>query len=225
MRRATLAITLLIGLNADPSTAAGGAPKKSTQQQPSPREQAIEQYNRGLKHRDKAWKQEKKAAAASKQKDRDKKLRKARKEYGKAIERQLSATTTDPRFHEAFSSLGYAYRKTGEYTLALAAYDRCLELAPDYAEAVEYRGEAFLGLDRVEEAQSAYHRLVALDRDRAAELLEAMASWVDERRTTPVAGIDPERIDPEKIDAVERWIADKQMPDPATDDSAGGGKW
>ena len=220
MRKATLAIALLIGLNVNPSNAAGGAPKKSTSSQPSPREQALEQFNRGLKHRDKAWKHEKKAAAASKQKDRDKNLKKAHKEYGKAIKRQLSATATDPRFHEAFSSLGYAYRKTGEYTLALAAYDRCLELAPDYAEAIEYRGEALLGLDRVKDVQRSYHRLVALDGDRAAELLAAMASWVEERRATPVV-----RIDAEQIAAVERWIADKQVPDPAAVDSASGDTW
>ena len=220
MRMRTLAIALLIGLTVGPSNAAGGAPKKSTPLQLSPREQALEHFNKGLKHRDKAWKHEKKTAAASKQKDRDKNLAKARKEYGKAIERQLSATTTDPQFHEAFSSLGYAYRKTGEYTLALAAYDRALELAPDYSEAVEYRGEAFLGLDRMEDAQRSYHRLVAFDGGRAAELLKAMASWVDERRATPEAGIDAEQIA-----AMERWIADKQVADPAADDSGAGGKW
>ena len=72
----------------------------------------------------------------------------------------------------------------------------------------------------MKDVQRSYHRLVALDGDRAAELLAAMASWVEERRATPVV-----RIDAEQIAAVERWIADKQVPDPAAVDSASGDTW
>ena len=218
MRTAPLAAALLLCVTAHPAVAVGGAPKSSTPAPPSPREQAVEHYNKGLEHRDKAWKHEKKAAAAGKEKDRAKSLNKARKEFGKAVKQQLSATAKDSSFHEAFSSLGYAHRKVGEYAEALAAYDRCLELAPDYAEAIEYRGEAYLGLNRIDDAQRSYFRLVARDGDRAAELLAAMDSWVEEREAAPVEGIDSELLA-----AVRRWVADKKVADPAA--SAGAKKW
>ena len=104
MRKATLAIALLIGLNVNPSNAAGGAPKKSTSSQPSPREQALEQFNRGLKHRDKAWKHEKKAAAASKQRDRDK----ISKRRTRSTARPSSASCLPRRRTRAFTRLSAA---------------------------------------------------------------------------------------------------------------------
>jgi cytochrome c-type biogenesis protein CcmH/NrfG len=59
----------------------------------------------------------------------------------------------NPRLHEAFSSLGYAYRKTGDFDQALQAYERALVLAPGYAAAIEYQAEAHLGLNRTTETQ------------------------------------------------------------------------
>ena len=52
--------------------------------------------------------------------------------------------------------------------------DRALELAPDYGEAIEYRAEAYLGLDRIDDAKKAYMQLFNLDRALADELMEAM---------------------------------------------------
>lgn len=167
--------------------------------QPSPEERAIGHYNQGLEHRDKAWEYERKAAEAKKEKDRDKRLQKARGEYEWAIEEQLAATSLNPHFHEAFSSLGYAYRKVGQYAEGLKAYDRALELAPHYAEAIEYRAETYLGLVRLAEVQTAYEQLFLRDPERAAQLLVACAEWVS----------DP----PEGVEALVRfkgWVEAKE---------------
>ena len=41
--------------------------------------------------------------------------------------------------------MGYAYRKTGDFAKALEMYDQAITMAPGlYAEAVEYRAEAYL---------------------------------------------------------------------------------
>ena len=69
-----------------------------------------------------------------------------------AIFRGEASTDKDAHFHEAFSSLGYARRKLGMYEGALSAYDTALSLVPNYAEAVEYRAEAYLALNRIPEA-------------------------------------------------------------------------
>ena len=108
-----------------------------------------------------------------------------------------------PDFHQAFSSLGYALRKTGKYPESLEAYDRALTIAPGYPEAIEYRGEAYLGLDRIEEAKGAYMQLFQIDRDRAAELMTAMKRWLDERHSE--AG----GLSDELIDSFATWVEER----------------
>ena len=195
-------VLLAIGawlLSADVSLAAGG----STVPSADPADQAAEAYNRGLESRDKAWKLEEQAAASQDPKERKKLEGKAQKEYSKAIRAFRSATESDPQMHQAFSSLGYALRKTGEYEESLAAYNQALELEPGYAEAIEYRAEAFLGLNRLDEAKEAYMQLFRDDRERADELMEAMQRWVEERTSDP-AGLDSQAIEEFSV-----WVRDR----------------
>ncbi len=91
--------------------------------------------------------------------------------------------------YEAWNYLGYCQRKLGHYQDALLAYDRALALKPGYLEAIEYRGHAYLGLDRLSEAKEAYLTLFAGNRQLAAQLLTAMQEWVGERRGN-AAGVD-----------------------------------
>ncbi len=212
------AFILLWGDLTDDAFAAGGTPKKA--EQPSLHQQAIEHYNKGLKHRDKAWQHESQAATEKKEKNRKKRLEMAAREYEKAVAQQLSAIDKNPRFHEAFSSLGYAHRKLGRYEQALKAYESCLKLAPDYAEAIEYRGEAYLGLNRVAEAQQAYRDLVLGDPSHAAKLLTAFKEWLKSRRTTPV-----DSIDPKTLSGVESWIAEKEAIAPGAGEAASDHRW
>lgn len=196
--------TILIGvavltLCALPALAAGGGTVPSA----DPADQAAEAYNRGLESRDKAWKLEKKAASSTDTKEQSKLNAKAQKEYAKAIRAFRSATEADPRMHQAFSSLGYALRKTSQYEDSLVAYNEALELEPSYTEAIEYRAEAYLGLDRLDEAKEAYMRLFRDDRERAEELMAAMQRWVENRQADP-AGLDPATIDEFSI-----WMRDR----------------
>ena len=190
---------LIVGLFPSKGIAAGGSSAKPSG--PSRMQQAIEHFNKGLKHRDKAWDYEKRAAESSKPKKREKLLKKARKEYEKAIKQQLLATTKRPAFHEAFSSLGYAYRKTGKYTPALEAYDRSLALDPTYAEAIQYRAVAHLGLGRFVEAKNAYEQLFVRDPKLAAELLGEMATWRAGQTESDAA---------DELEKLSRWIVRKQ---------------
>ena len=52
--------------------------------------------------------------------------------------------------------MGFAYRKTGDYAKALEMYDKALALQPGFPDAIEYRGEAYLALNRIDDAKQAY---------------------------------------------------------------------
>ena len=127
-----LATTCFLLASGLPILAAGGSSVPST----DPADQAAQAYNNGIEKRDKAWELEKKAAAATDAGERAKLEARAQKEYGKAIRAFRSATESDPSMHQAFSSLGSALRKTGEFEESLAAYDQALQLEPGYSEAV-----------------------------------------------------------------------------------------
>lgn len=169
------------GLILAPSAqAAGGAPATpSIPEAPeSPEQNAEMHYNRGLEARDKAWELEKEAAEAEGAKA-EKLMKKARKEFEKAVKFQRNAITANSRMYQAHSSLGYALRKLGEFEASIEAYNEALSIEPGYTEAIEYRAEAYLALNRLEEAKEAYLLLVRNDQARADELMTAMKKWLE----------------------------------------------
>lgn len=188
---------------------AGGNPIRETQEQEpaappkTPEEEAIEHYNQGLAFRDKAWKLEKDLAAAKTDSDRKKIEGKLTKQYERAVEEFTTAVQKNNRFHEAWSDLGYALRKSGRYEDALDSYDEALKLDPGYSPAIEYRAEAFLGLNQVDEAKSAYVELFTKDRKLADQLLGAMEQWIAARRA------DPKGVDATVVDSLAKWIGER----------------
>lgn len=196
-----LLMTVLVLASSLPLLAAGGSSVPTT----DPADQAAEAYNTGIQHRDKAWDLESQAQTVPDGDQRSKLEAKARKEYSKAIRAFRSATESDPNMHQAFSSLGYALRKTGDYEASLAAYNQALALEPGYAEAIEYRAEAFLGLNRLEEVKGAYMELFRDDRERADELMVAMQKWVDQRRA------DPQGLGTEAIEEFSLWVEERSQ--------------
>ena len=197
---------VLAGLLAAPAVllAAGGSSVPSAAPAPelTPEQKAMAAYNQGLEYRNRAWELEEEAAGQEGAKA-DKKLGKAQKAYQKAIREFRRAVELEADFHQAHSSLGYALRKTGQFEESLAAYDRALAIDPRYAEAIEYRGEAYLGLDRIEEAKSAYMELFRMDRERAAELMTAMKRWLEQRRQ------DAGELSQETIDSFAAWVEER----------------
>lgn len=208
LRRIAAAVMALV-LFWGAAEAAGGSPKpipeapEETSRQ-SPQQEAAARYNSGLKHIDKAAQLQKEAEAAADPKKRATLEAKARKEYEKAIQDLRFATNKDPGLFQAHGSLGYAYRKSGNYPAALESYDRSLALEPSYSPAIEYRAEACLGLNRLEEAKAAYMELFNSDRSRADELASAMKKWLEDRRREP-AGLSPETIE-----EFAKWVAQRE---------------
>lgn len=102
----------------------------------------------------------------------------AKAAYTKARAKFDEATRADPKLAQAWNGLGYSSRKLGDYKAALAAYDKAIELRSGYPEATEYRGEAYLGMNRIEDAKQAYLDLFASNRELANKLLESMKAWI-----------------------------------------------
>jgi len=57
---------------------------------------------------------------------------------------------------------GLFYYKAGQYTDAIAAFDRLIQLAPDYAGEYFNKGNALVGMGRFEEAVAAYDQAIRL---------------------------------------------------------------
>ncbi|HVR44265.1 MAG TPA: tetratricopeptide repeat protein [Thermoanaerobaculia bacterium] len=154
---------------------------------------ALEAYKRGERRLDDVAKMEEKLkttdekAAAKLETKIAKQLENAAGDFRRAVK-------NDGNLYQAHSELGFALRKLGQWDESLKAYDQALRLAPGYAPAIEYRAEAYLGLNRVEEAQEAYLALFAGDRPRADVLFEAMQRWVVERRANP-AGVAADQLE------------------------------
>jgi cytochrome c-type biogenesis protein CcmH/NrfG len=63
-------------------------------------------------------------------------------------------------------------RKQQRYPESLDAYAEALRLQPDFPEALEYLGEAFVKMGRLEDARRVLDRLRDLDPPRARELAD-----------------------------------------------------
>ena len=169
----------------------------------SPEEMAIAAYNSGIDHKDKGLKFEATAGTTTNEKARAKVEDKAKKEYEKALKDFKSAASGSPQMYQAYNGMGFSYRKGGDYAKALEMYDRALALKPGFPDAIEYRGEAYLGLNRVEDAKQAYLEVLAADRKQADTLMAAMQKWIAQKKASP-AGVDPA-----VVSGLETWIKDR----------------
>ena len=207
--KAALAIAVAVGLYQVAAGANGSslpaAPSSGSTSMPTmtPEERAVQAYNSGNDHREKGRKAEDQAMTKQGS-ERDKTLKKAQEEFDKALKDYRNAAKINPKLFQAYNGMGYSLRKAGDYAKALEMYDQAIQMAPGpYAEAIEYRGEAFLGLNRIEDARKAYLELFALDRKQADSLMGAMKTWIEKRKT------DPAGVDPTAVSGLEKWLGER----------------
>ena len=204
---AALALSLSLALPGVAAASGSSAMSVPQAQVPtaSPEQEAIESYNDGISYRDKAEKLEKEAALETDAAKKAKLLEKSGSQHESSIKKFQKAVAKNPKLVQAWGSLGYALRKTGSYPAALEAYDKALALQATYAPAIEYRGEAYLGLNRLADAKTAYMTLFNSDRARADELALAMQKWVEKRKADP-SGVDPAALDVTMISSTSRSV-------------------
>ncbi len=128
----------------------------------------------------------------------------AHEAYASARAKLQSLVGRSPQFAEAWNSLGYTQRKLGSYDDALASYARALDLKPGYPEALEYRGEAYLRLNRIHDAKQAYLDLFAKNRKIAATLLESMKVWITSQQAKRT-------VDADELTDLRQWVQERSQ--------------
>ena len=171
----------------------------------TPEQEAARAYNDGVEYADKADKLGKEAAAETDAAKKEKLTKKSVGKYADAADKFVEATKKNPKLFQAWGSLGYAYRKGGKYSDALTAYDKALELQPGYTPAIEYRAEAYLELDRLDDVQQAYMILFQHDRPRANELDAAIQKWIEKRKGSPGS------LDQATFESFSAWAAERHQ--------------
>jgi len=86
-----------------------------------------------------------------------------------------AAIRADRQIPEAWNGLGHALKRQQRYDAALVAYDEALKLRPDYPQALEYLGETYVELGRLDDARDVLARLEKLDRPMAERLAKSIA--------------------------------------------------
>jgi tetratricopeptide (TPR) repeat protein len=211
MKRAatTIAVFSLFALPllaSGPGGGMGSSPMPSMQQR-SPHDQAVDYFNNAERRIDglsKTHDEMKAALTADPQKAAklQAKLNKGLENAAADLER---AVKNDPQLFQAYSELGFTYRKMGKFKESLEAYDKALSLSPDYMPAIEYRAEAYLGLNRLDEARTGYTDLFSGDRPKADALLIAMKSFVAARKA------DAAGLDAGQLDAFAKWVDQREI--------------
>ena len=207
IRRAVLASLVLV----IPLIAAGDAPPKRIAKPAQPAAQyaqvSLDRYGEGYAFIERATRLELDAQdISSSDQTTALILDKAKLAYEDALAAFERAVRADPRMYEAHTYIGYANRKLGRYEAALSAYATALQVKPDYARAIEYQGEAFLGLNRFTDAKLNYLRLYALDHEQAQKLLAAMHEWFDDLREGDSLESDESRAE------AAAWLATQPKP-------------
>lgn len=211
MRR-TMTAVIVVGalgsfhalVSASGSGASMPSAPSSSMRSMTPEERAVEAYRSGDEHRVKGKKLEEEAAKKTGT-DADKTAAKARSEFEKSLKDFKNAAQLNPQLFQAYNGMGFAYRKTGDYAKALEMYDQAIKMAPGFfSEAVEYRAEAYLALNRLDDARKAYLDLFAADRKQADILLVAMKAWAASHRS------DAGSADPAAVSDFEKWIGERE---------------
>ena len=113
----------------------------------------------------------------------------AAKDWSGAIAILYKLSQSDPKSADVENLLGYSYRMLGQYSQALAYYDRALALDPMHKGALEYEGEAYLETNQLAKAE---HNLATLQRACAqgCEELADLQGAVDRYKSKNKTGMN-----------------------------------
>lgn len=168
-----------------------------------PEKAAAKAYAAGTKTMLKAHELEDAVAKATDPDKKAKAMSKLEDTYGKAIDQFTEVLRNKGDMYEAWSQIGYLHLRFGAFRESVDDYNHALHLKPDLLEAIAYRGEAYLGIDHLEEAKAAYMDLFFHARPLADHLMAGMQAWLQQHR----AAANGMRA--QDIEAFDKWLQER----------------
>jgi tetratricopeptide (TPR) repeat protein len=160
-------------------------------------------YAAGMKSLAKAKDYESAAAAATNADKKANALEKMGDNYNRALDQFTEALSNNGDMVEAWNNVGYIHLRLGAYAESVDDYNHTLTLKPELPEAVLHRGEAYLGVDRLDDAKAAYMDLFNHERPLADELLLAMQRWLADHRS------NANGMRAADVDAFDKWLQER----------------
>jgi tetratricopeptide (TPR) repeat protein len=168
----------------------GGRPSTMNQPEEMPSAPAADKpdaaarkaYAAGMKSLGKARDFAAAAAAAANPDKKSTALEKMGDAYNRALDQFTEALSNKGDMVDAWNNVGYIHLHLGAFAEAVDDYNHTLALKPEFMEAIENRGEAYLGLDRLDAAKAAYMDLFNHSRPLADQLMTAMQKWAADHR-------------------------------------------
>ncbi len=158
---------------------------QSTPTADKPDAAAQKAYKAGMKSLNKAKALGEEAASAPNEDKKNGALIKQNDAYGRALDEFTEALVNKGDMFEAWNNVGYIHLRLGAYAESVDDYNHTLALKPDLLEAIEHRAEAYVAIDRLDDAKSAYMDLFNHDRPLADQLMQAMQQWLTQHRANP----------------------------------------
>jgi tetratricopeptide (TPR) repeat protein len=186
---------------------AGGPPGEDLQSTPrvdKPDAAAAKAYKAGMKSLAKAQEYAAAAAAAPNEDRKNAALEKENDAFGRALDQFTEALSNKGDMFEAWNNVGLIHLRLGAYAESVDDYNHTLALKPDLLDAIEHRAEAYLAIDRLEEAKIAYMDLFNHDRKLADQLMQPMQQWVIDHRGN-ARGM---RVS--DIDSFDKWLQERE---------------
>jgi hypothetical protein len=184
----------------------GGPPQDALPSTPTvekPDAAAKKAYNAGVKSLNKVREYEEVAAKATNPDKKANALDKVSDAYGKALDQFTEALSNKGDMVEAWNNVGYIHLRLGAYRESIDDYNHTLALNSDLLEAVEHRGEAYVAVDRLEDAKAAYMNLFNHQRPLADQLMTSMQKWLEGHRA---AANGMRAAD---IDSFDKWLQER----------------
>jgi hypothetical protein len=160
-----------------------GGDQPSAPPEVKPDAAAKKAYNAGIKSLTKAHEFEEMAAKAPNADKKTEALSKLNDAYGRALDQFTEALSNKGDMFEAWNNVGYVHLRLGAFNESVDDYNHTLALKPDLLEAIEHRAEAYMGVDRLEDAQAAYMDLFNHARPLADQLMVVMQKWEEDHRS------------------------------------------
>lgn len=169
-----------------------------------PDKEAAKSYKAAEKDMTKARELQDEAAKATDPEKKTRALLKMDDVYGRALEEFTNVLRNKGDMYEAWNQIGFIHLHFGAFRESIDDYNHALSLKPDLPDAVQHRGEAYLGVDHLDDAKAAYMDLFYHERPLADQMMAAMQSWLQKHRA---AANGMRATD---IDAFDKWLQERE---------------